>query len=553
MVDYTFLKHFSFTSPDVLVIAFAFLAYGLWRVYRFLIFVYNTPLRILPGPNAPSFFYGNLKEIAEVENNALPDKWFEQYGTHFVDRDFLLTPRLWSLDPRVIHHVFTHHEFYTRPHENLKFLTETLGQGLLFVQGEKHKQQRRIMNPAFGPTQVRDLTEIFLQKATLLRDIWAIATFQSKDAVRVNVNRDLSKTTLDIIGVAGFGYDFHALDPEGKPNELNMAFRRLFGVTRPGSLRLYLAAFFPILKLIPHKRARETKASADVIRRIGSQLVTDRKTATMRAAMETHHSIKRKDLQGRDLLTLLIKANLATDVPESQKLSDVDVFGQIPTFLLAGHETTSTATTWALYALCKNQEVQKKLRKELLTLETETPSMDELSALPYLDSVVRETLRLHAPVTMIVREVRRDDVIPVSKPVIDRYGKEYHGIRIAKGNKVVIPILAMHRSKEIWGEDVLEFKPERWDHIPESISMMPGVWGHLLTFIGGPRACIGYRFSLVEIKALLFMLIRSFEFDFAVPVDDILIKTIPLQRPALRSAPNDGFQLPLLVKPYKAV
>lgn len=163
---------------------------------------------------------------------------------------------------------------------------------------------------------------------------------------------------------------------------------------------------------------------------------------------------------------------------------------------------------------------------------------------------------------------------------------------IAKGNKVAIPILQAHRSKEIWGEDVLEFKyvnprfpwirynafithvdsrPERWDQPPESISAIPGVWGHLLTFIGGPRACIGYRFSLVEyvhssrcllvahilifdhrLKALLFALVRSFEFEFAVPVEDICVKTAPLQRPSLRSAPQGGFQLPLLVKPYKA-
>lgn len=63
---------------------------------------------------------------------------------------------------------------------------------------------------------------------------------------------------------------------------------------------------------------------------------------------------------------------------------------------------------------------------------------------------------------------------------------------------VMIPILAMNRSKELWGEDSFEFKPERWEKPPEAISSIPGVWGHMMTFIGGPRACIGYRFSLVE-------------------------------------------------------
>ncbi|KAI0824047.1 cytochrome P450 [Trametes gibbosa] len=468
------LKDLSLKTPDVLMVFFSLLAYGLWRVCRLLSFIYTSPLRLLPGPSAPSFFYGNLIEIDEAENSALPDQWFEQYGTHFVDHEFFMTPRLWSLDPQAIHYVLTHHEDYPHPAASLKFLAQALGKGLLFVQGEEHRQQRRIMNPAFGPAQIRDLTPIFLQKATLLRDIWATVISQSEGPVRVNVNHDLSKTTLDIIGVAGFGYDFHALDPEGPPSELNLAFRQFLGKAPSTSLKIYFATFFPMLRLLPNKHTKTFNAATAVIRRVGAQLVTDKKASTMRAAKEKHDHVERKDLQGRDLLTLLIKANLATDVPESQRLSDADVTGQIPTFLLAGHETTSTATTWALYALCKTPEVQKKLRKELLTVPTETPTMDELSALPYLDKVVRETLRLHSPLTALVRQARKDDVIPLSKPVVDRYGKEHHGIRIAKGNKVVIPIIAMHRSKEIWGEDALDFKPERWDHTPSPLCPVSG-------------------------------------------------------------------------------
>ena len=93
----------------------------------------------------------------------------------------------------------------------------------------------------------------------------------------------------------------------------------------------------------------------------------------------------------------------------------------------------------------------------------------------------------------------------------------------------------------------------------------------MLTFIGGPRACIGYRFSLVEyvlppldrrhpspervtlhrLKAILFAIIRAFEFEMALPKEEICIKTAPVQRPSVRSTPEKGWQLPLLVKPYK--
>lgn len=115
-------------------------------------------------------------------------------------------------------------------------------------------------------------------------------------------------------------------------------------------------------------------------------------------------------------------------------------FTEVPTFLVAGHETTrcvgdtflfaiianlscSTSTTWALYALCNDIAVQNKLREELLEVTTDNPTMDELNALPYLDAVVRETLRVHAPVSSTLRVAVKDDTIPLSTPVTDKYGK----------------------------------------------------------------------------------------------------------------------------------
>jgi cytochrome P450 len=70
--------------------------------------------------------------------------------------------------------------------------------------------------------------------------------------------------------------------------------------------------------------------------------------------------------------------------------------------------------------------------------------------------------------------------------------------RIAKGDTIFVPILAMNRRNELWGEDAQEFKPERWSNLPESIKDIPGAWGSQMTFLYGPRACIGYRFALME-------------------------------------------------------
>ncbi|KAG5642331.1 hypothetical protein DXG03_003006 [Asterophora parasitica] len=97
------------------------------------------------------------------------------------------------------------------------------------------------------------------------------------------------------------------------------------------------------------------------------------------------------------------------------------------------------------------------------------------------------------------------------------------------------------------------YRPERWEKVPEAVSSIPGVWGHMLTFLGGPRACIGYRFSLVVMKALLFTLVRAFEMELAVPVLDVVMKRGIVSRPALASDSKGGNQLPLLLRPSDVV
>jgi cytochrome P450 len=102
---------------------------------------------------------------------------------------------------------------------------------------------------------------------------------------------------------------------------------------------------------------------------------------------------------------------------------------EIPTFLVAGNETTATATTWCLHALSHDLIVQSKLRDELLSLGTDSPTMDELNALPYLDGVIRETLRLHSPVSNTIRVATKDDVVPLGTPITDKKGRVLHEIR----------------------------------------------------------------------------------------------------------------------------
>ncbi|KAG8815206.1 hypothetical protein FRC19_001183 [Serendipita sp. 401] len=244
----------------------------------------------------------------------------------------------------------------------------------------------------------------------------------------------------------------------------------------------------------------------------------------------------------------MILSSLNEKEDSGKTLSDEEVLHQIPTFLLAGHETTSTSTTWTILSLAEHPEIQKKLRSELLTLDTESPSMEDLNSLPYLDAVVRESLRYHSVVSGTLRVASQDDVIPLEKPFMDKSGNLRDCIPISKGDTIFIPIRWFNRTTSIWGEDAKAFNPDRWKAVPKDTYAIPGVWGNQLTFLGGPRACIGYRFALVEMKALLFFLVRNFEFELAVPAEDITRRPGVVTRPAVKSELSKGNQLPMFIR-----
>ncbi|KAF7367887.1 hypothetical protein MSAN_00853400 [Mycena sanguinolenta] len=396
-----------------------------------------------------------------------------------------------------------------------------------------------LQNPAFGVPQIRALTEIFNRKSAQLRDIMSR---EIGEGSRIDVFGWLRKMTLDVIGEAGFNYKFNALQPEGQTNDLEDAFTRL--MHSPQSQRhnvtRLLQAEIPILAFLPAPGRKVVEEAREKMVNIAKKLLAD-----------SQADIKTGGVSGtqRDLLSLLVQSNTSNNIQEHQRLSDAEVIAQIPTFFVAGHES-DTATAVALHALSIHPSVQSKLRDELSSLATDEPTMDELNSLPYLEKVIRETMRLYPPVGFSMREAMENDVLPLSKPYFDRYGKTYDSITIRKGTAIRIPISAVHRDKTIWGADAADFRPERWDNIPEAASVIPSVWANLMTFLAGPHNCIGFRFSLVEIKSILFTLVRAFEFEPAVPEDAIGFSPTPVRRPKVTTEPNGGNQLPLIVRPF---
>ncbi|KAG6813896.1 hypothetical protein H0H92_005745 [Tricholoma furcatifolium] len=221
------------------------------------------------------------------------------------------------------------------------------------------------------------------------------------------------------------------------------------------------------------------------------------------------------------------------------------------TFAFAATDTTSNALSRILHLLALHPEAQERLRAEVTEARKahngDVP-YDELVALPFMDAVCRETLRLHAPVPRVMRVARQDIVLPLSSPIKGINERELDSILVPKNTKVFIGILNANRDPMLWGADSLDWKPERWlKPLPQALheAHMPGIYSHLLTFIGGGRACIGFKFSQLEMKVVLSTLVSQFRF---YPSEkEIVWRMSGITNPTLKDSPEQP-QLPLKIE-----
>ncbi|KAJ7145531.1 cytochrome P450 [Mycena epipterygia] len=507
----------------------------LWRDF-------SSPLRKLPGPKNPSLVFGNFKELED--DPQVTRSWLRKFGATFKFNGSFNTSTVYTADTLAIEHILKTTETYQ------KTGTRLLGEatGLLGVEGDVHKRQAS--NPAFGMARIRNLTDLFLDKSVQLRDVW-IRQMANGGPTRIDVLSSLSKMTMDVIGEAGksptwacFGFQFDSLNPNAKPNEIQEVVDELFHsptASREWVFRM-LTRMIPFTRLLPTPGRKAFDNARQRLSRFGNTVLTETKASIIAAGDRDAVS------SGRDLFSLLLRANMS----DEHRMSDTELAGQIPTFLIAGHATTSAAISWALHGLSMNKGAQTKLRQELLAVLTDSPTLEELNALVYLDWVVKETLRVYPPVAYVTRTAVAEDILPLGAPYADSQGVSHNSLCIPKGTTVRVPISDVNTDPHLWGDDAGVFRPERWEKVPEAVNAIPGVWANLLTFLAGPHNCIGFRFSLAEQKALLFVLIRAFEFDRAVPDGTMGQTSSALQSPFVVSEREKGSQMPLILKAYKA-
>ncbi|CEQ41993.1 SPOSA6832_03754 [Sporobolomyces salmonicolor] len=568
------LAHLSY-SLAVLLLA-AVVCTALYLAYWIFVAPRYSSIRDVPGPKRDSLLWGNMARIFADPPGKTHKAWMDEfggaarYGGHFGNQ------RLVLYDSTALNHVLLSNAYdYPKPEEVRGDLAMILGKGVLFAEGEDHRRQRRILQPAFSPSAVKALTPVFFEHAYQLRDIWSNliqtsaeddAAFASKEAARVyrdskpdgevaiEVLAWLSRLTLDIIGVAGFGYQFNALSRSS--NALASVFSGMFSPRASAAgKRQTPARFFlqrtlsqliralPVLniaKWIPNQRIQDVRKGFETLESESRKIIENKQGEVEKDGLESVRGSK-------DLIALLLKS---AEKDAKTRMTPEELRGQLTTFVLAGSETTSTALTWTLHALSRFPEKQQKLRDEIRAARKRAEAegrdeleSDELAALPYLDAVAREVLRLESPVTATVRHAARADLIPLSKPLRSASSptKTISHIPVEPGQVIFIPIAAVNRSKEVFGDDADEFRPERWLEGEREIEGGVGVWAHILSFLAGPRSCIGYKFAILSV------LIDAFAFALRDADMGVERRSQIVTRPLIVGEETMGNRMPLRV------
>ncbi|CAB4383836.1 unnamed protein product [Rhizophagus irregularis] len=189
------------------LISFFVLGTIVWVIYKIYIWpIYITPLRTIPGPSSENPFYGNLRTFLLEENPDL--KWIQKYVNIVKYHGLFNQPTLVIADTKLIQEITLNHVYdYIKPPKMLADGIAIAGRGLVFAEGEDHKRQRKMMNPAF--THINNVKVIY----TLFKP--------RRTESNINLTPYISKaTTLDVIGIVGFNYEFNSLT---SPNELAKA------------------------------------------------------------------------------------------------------------------------------------------------------------------------------------------------------------------------------------------------------------------------------------------------------------------------------------------
>ncbi|ORX37515.1 cytochrome P450 [Kockovaella imperatae] len=277
----------------------------------------------------------------------LQSEWFDTYGHTLAYRNDSDKLSILTCDPAAVAFIHREHDSILQPASIKSFALKNMGPSLMGVEGAAHRRQRRVIAPAFGSKAIRAMTPTFLSMAIELKN-----KLLSTAGQEIDVTTSIHQLTVDAIGSVAFGCEFGAL--AGGGHELLDVFYRMTSAAQPS------------------EKDQAIEAAHVTMHRIGSTLVKQR---TEQILAETAGGpLDKKSISANDVLTNLLRANMATDVAEDQRLSDEEVAAQIPLFLFAGNTTVAVTLDWASALLARYPDCSAQLFAETDEIGSDNPS-----------------------------------------------------------------------------------------------------------------------------------------------------------------------------------
>jgi len=352
-------------------------------------------------------------------------------------------------------------EGYSKGNRFYQQIAQSFGWGLLTSEGELWRRQRRLVQPLFTRRQIAAYAELMAEEAAAVAGRWDRVTRNGRS---VDANAEMVGLALRVVGRAIFGDD----------------------VARAGAV---LDSAFPVLNRHTFRRAMSPLAPPASWPTPDNRRAARARRALYEVVDELIAHRQRAGADGEDLLSRLL---LARDPDTGEAMDLQQVRDEALIFLLAGHETTSTALTFTLHLLGRHPSEQQLVLDELdAVLDGRPPTLDDAPALERTAMAIKEAMRLYPPAYALGR-------LSVTE-------NEVGGYSIPAGAYVVVSQFATHRHPQFWDDaeafDPARFTPER-EGARHSHAYFP--------FGGGPRACIGAHFAMLEATMAVALLLQRF-------------------------------------------
>ncbi|KAI9251384.1 cytochrome P450 [Phascolomyces articulosus] len=387
-----------------------------------------------------------------------------------------------------------------------KFL---MGPNIIFLpHGPQWKGQRSILNPAFHRSMPIRLFGELAQKLFVEID--------KKTDSPIDAFDTMTRWTLDAIGIAGFDFDFNAI--QEKDSVWVVRYEKITNASVNPVFMLFPFLDSPYLRFLFPRRAR-IHHELDLFLDKMQEIITHKRAVLANSNGETTVN---KVTNEKDLLTLMLEA---AEEESGNKMSDEEIKSNLCGFFIAGHDTTAIALSYAMYNLATHPEVQKKAREEVIKVLGDKPmdvlpTIEQIKEMPYIQMIIKETLRRNTVAQNIVTRAVPEDT-------------DLDGCVIPKGTRVTMDMMGLHRNPKIW-KNPDEFDPERFAPGGEAEMAAKKNGMAWMPFSNGARMCIGVNFSLNEQRVFLPMLLRKYELslpDNSPHKEKPVISGIGLQKP----------------------